>query len=534
MVVKKKRKMPSKKKRGSTKGSKIRCSVCGELGHNARSCKTAKPKPSKISKTTKPKDGKKSSESAKVEVHPPPQGGKVPPTSERGSPIPPPEADLAPVGRGVIVPVPKKGPPPPPAPPGAPLDTPVRIRARSKEEEAFWTATTKALGPKAIAEAGNLSLDLNYISTGNFGLDVAMFQGIPQGRIVFFIGEPKSAKTGSCINTAASYQRNHCSECFQVVCSCKKRDVPDVLLIDAEHRHDRMLYWWRDHGVNLDCLRVQEPPSGQDVVDLVDHCIREAPQSKTGLIIVDSLAHVVSKEELAKATQDGPTIGRNAMLLNSAWRKWTSALNSLGIDNPRKPTILCINQLRHKVGVTWGSPEVQPGGKGLEFASSITVRFQKSLSAYVVWERAKEAERKKGIEGRWVAKEKKSKGYSPTWGDQTPDFEVIKYRVIASGTCPRGRFGEFNYWLKSAHGHRCGDPDNGLQLWNYAKRYNLVKGGGSAPKTMEIPMGPPPKYPDPPFILNPGVKTLAGLQDAFRASEEAKRYAWGYLMGMLC
>lgn len=393
-------------------------------------------------------------------------------------------------------------------PPGAEIDVPRRKRKRSKEEIAFWKATEEKLSPGSLAEAGELSMDLPRISTGNFGLDVALFGGIPQGRIIRFWGQPKSAKTGSCLNTVATYQREHCSNCFQRECDCKDRDVPDVVWVDAENRMNSMLYWPAAHGIAMDCFRIQCPPSGQNVVDFVDHIIRSSAQAKVGLIVVDSLAHIVSQDELAKATLDGTTVGRNAHLLNTAWRKWTAAIMSLGIKNERKPTILCINQIREKVGVNFGSSETMPGGRGQDFATSVDVKFTSGAPTYVVWNEKKKC---------WVAKQKSMKSNFKPPKDATPDFVQVSYRVTASGCCPPGRFGEFNYWLKAGHGHRVGDPDNGLQLWNYAKNYGLIEQEGPIKR-----------------LFGHEARTFEELEKKFRADKVAQKKAWDILMDKLC
>lgn len=392
--------------------------------------------------------------------------------------------------------------------PGLQVEIPLRRRSLSKAESAFWAATEKKLAPDSIASAGELAQNIPRISTGNFGLDVATYGGIPQGRILRFWGQPKSGKTGSCLNVVAQYQREHCSECFQKECSCPDRDVPEVVWVDAENRMNSMLYWPKSHGINLDCFRILCPPTGQNVVDFVDHIIREQKTAKIGLIVVDSLAHIVSQEMLNKATMDGPTVGRDAFLLNAAWKKWTSAVHSLGIKNDRKPTILCINQIRQKVGVVYGSNEIMPGGIGQDFATSIDLRFSSGQPSYVVFDEKKNS---------WVAKQKGMKSTFKPPADATPDFVTINYRVTASGICPSGRFGEFNYWLKSAHGHRCGDPDNGLQLWQYCKRYELIEQGGGQKSLFGLTG-----------------RTYDELEKVFRSSPEAQKQAWSILLEKLC
>jgi len=401
-------------------------------------------------------------------------------------------------------------------PPGAKVKIPKRKKKRTKEQEAFWSASEKKLAPGAVAEASALGMQIPRISSGNFGLDVALYGGWPQGRICRAWGSPKSGKTGSLLNTVATYQREHCSECFQRECKCKNRDVPEVVWVDAENRMNSMLYWPEAHGINLDCLRILCPPAGQNVVDYVDHIVREQKIAKVGLVVVDSIAHIVSMDELNKPTLDGVTIGRSAWLMNQAWKRWTSAVHSLGIQNERKPTILCINQIRQKVGVMYGSPDVMPGGVGQDFVTSIDVKFRAGPPNYLVWKDAKEAEKKKGKKGEWAVKEKSHTGKFKPQPDQTPDFMKVNYLVTASGICPAGRYGEFNYWLKATHGHRCGDPDNGLQLWDYCKRYNLIEKAGVFKK-----------------LFGHEARTLGALQKAFREDPKAQAKARKVLMDKL-
>lgn len=377
-----------------------------------------------------------------------------------------------------------------------------------KEQAAFYAQMDK-LAPGAVATASELTRDLPRISTGNFGLDVATFGGIPQGRITRFWGKPKSAKSGASLKTAATFQRNHCSECFQRECGCKNRSVPFVFYIDAENKMLDQLAWVERHGVILDAFKVMAPQSGQHIVDCVDMLLRSPEVAKCGLIIVDSLAHVSSQDELSKLATDGPTVGRNAWLLNLGFRKWATAITNLGVLNKRKTTIIAINQLREKVGVMYGNPETMPGGKGQEYGTSLDIRFDAAGDAFIVWSEKKQKH------------EAKLKGFKSSFKpgkDQTPDFTLVNYRVSASATCPRGRSGSFNYWLKTVHGHTPGDPDNPFILWSYAKRYLLEQDG-----RMKGIKGTEVK-----------ASTLEELETLFRADAKAQQIVWPVLMQTLC
>jgi len=377
-----------------------------------------------------------------------------------------------------------------------------------KEQSAFFAQMEK-LAPGSVATASSLTRDLPRISTGNFGLDVATYGGIPQGRISRFWGKPKSAKSGASLSAAASFQRNHCSECFQRECDCKGRSVPFVFYIDAENKMLDQLSWVESHGVILDAFKVMAPPSGQHIIDCVDMLLRSPQIAKCGLVIVDSLAHVSAQEELSKLASDGPTVGRNASLINLGFRKWATAITSLGVANKRKTTIIAINQLRSKVGVTYGSPDVMPGGMGQEYGTSLDMRFDAAGGAYLMWSEKKQ---------KFEAKLKGFKSNFKPGPDMTPDFTSVNYRVSASAVCPSGRSGSFNYWLKPQHGHHPGDPDNALQLWNYSKRY-LLETEGHLKKIQGTAVE---------------ARTLDELETLFRASPEAQKTVWPVLMQKLC
>ena len=195
------------------------CSKCHKQGHNARTCdaETAPPR----------KEAKEAADE---------------PSTAAASPIQS-EAVADEEGKESVIGDDRASSASPALPPGLKLRTPQRKKERSKAEEAFWIATEKKLAPDAIASAGDLALEIPRISTGNFVLDAALFGGVPQARFIRFTGLPKSGKTGQCLNTCATYQQEHCSECFQRQCGCANRDVPDILWIDAEHRMDKMLGW---------------------------------------------------------------------------------------------------------------------------------------------------------------------------------------------------------------------------------------------------------------------------------------------------
>ena len=402
-----------------------------------------------------------------------------------------------------------------PAAPAAPAATaaaaPVKqSKAFKQANEGFaaFAGLAEKAWPGTTAVADKVLRTIPRISTGNLGLDIATYGGLPRGRIVRFYGREKSAKTGSSLNTIASWQK-HCGACYERD-PCEHGSVSGVdrpkaaaLWIDAEHRLADMMYWVEGHGIDLDRLLILAPPSGQHIVDVTDAAIREHGAG-LGLIVVDSVANMTSQEEIKKATMKGRTAPVNALLMNKALRKWIAAVTELGVVDQKKPTIILLNQIRQTMDA-FGSPETQPGGKGMDFATSLDVRFSHGKVHYLI----------EGPKG-WTDE---TTGFGKRWKpdkDATPDFTEINYRVTASGICPNGRYGQFNYWLRPAHGRRIGDVDNVDRLWDYAKNYDMVVKGGQGWQIDELTE-----------------RTQSALKDSFFTDGTSQAKVWNLIVEKL-
>jgi len=331
-----------------------------------------------------------------------------------------------------------------------------------------WMVQAKGRWPGSIETADNLPIDgTPTMSTGNFIIDRMTYRGLRRGRLYRFWGRPKSAKTGSALNCAEAFTNNHCATCFshrlQCKCNSKEFRYAKVLYVDVEGRISDNRPWIEAHGIHPSRIAMVSPKGGEQVVDMADAALRS--ESGIGLVIIDSLAQMSSLSEVNKAAEKGMTIGRNALLINSALRKWVCSIVSKDIAAPNKPTIIMINQIRNKTD-SMGSPDVQPGGLGQEFASACDVKFTKRQRHYLV------PNDKGGFEDKVV--KYGDTGFAPD-EDDTADFIEIEAKVTESGICPPGRFGTFNYWLRAGHGRRIGDVDNAVWVWEYAKKYELMK-----------------------------------------------------------
>lgn len=184
------------------------------------------------------------------------------------------------------------------------------------------------------------------ISTGSLSLDIALGgQGIPRGRIIEIFGPESSGKTTLALHCAAEAQ--------------KKGGV--AAIIDAEHAFDPT--WAKKLGVELDSLLVSQPSSGEEAMQITEMLVKS---NAVDLIIVDSVAALIPKQELQGEIGDSH-VGLQARLMSQSMRKLTGAIAK------SKTAVIFINQIREKVGVTYGSPETTPGGRALKFYCSCRI-----------------------------------------------------------------------------------------------------------------------------------------------------------------
>lgn len=329
-----------------------------------------------------------------------------------------------------------------------------------------WVSAAKKRWPGSIELASGLPVDGTPImSTGNFVLDRMTYGGLRRGRLYRFWGIYKSAKTGSALNCAEAFTSNHCGQCFEhrSKCECPGDFVyAKCLYVDVEGRIADNRPWAEAHGIHPDRLAMVAPKGGEQVVDIADAALRS--DAGIGLIVIDSLAQMTAVDEVTKPAEKGKTIGRNAMLINSALRKWVCSIVSKDIASTRKPTIILINQIRKKTS-SFGNPDVMPGGEGQGYASACDIKFTKRQKHYLVPDG----------KGGFTDKVVKFGGNWKPDEDDTADFIEIEVKVTDSGICPPGRYGTFHYWMRAGHGRRVGDTDNMLWLWDYAKKYELLK-----------------------------------------------------------
>src|ERR1700684_312592 len=222
---------------------------------------------------------------------------------------------------------------------------------RDKALEAALGQIEKQFGKGSIMRMGeNMNFNIESIPTGALALDMALgIGGLPRGRVVELYGPESSGKSTLAMHVVAEAQRNG------GVCA----------YIDAEHAMDPV--YARAIGVNVDDLLISQPDTGEQALEIVDMLIRSGALD---VVVIDSVAALTPRAEIEGDMGD-THVGLQARLMSQALRKLTGTLS-------KSSTIaIFINQLREKIGIVYGSPEVTPGGRALKFYASIRLDIRR-------------------------------------------------------------------------------------------------------------------------------------------------------------
>ena len=223
---------------------------------------------------------------------------------------------------------------------------------KSKAIELAITQIEKQFGKGSIMKLGTgaAPAEISAISSGSTALDIALgIGGVPRGRVVEIFGPESSGKTTLTLHIAAETQKLGGTVAF----------------IDAEHALD--LGYARKLGVNTDDLLLSQPDTGEQALEITDVLIRSGA---VDLIVIDSVAALVPRAELEGEMGDSH-MGLQARLMSQALRKLTSTISK------SNTCVIFINQIRHKIGVMFGSPETTTGGNALKFYASIRLDIRK-------------------------------------------------------------------------------------------------------------------------------------------------------------
>ena len=237
----------------------------------------------------------------------------------------------------------KKNPQPTPAP-----NNPAREAALSRAVQQI----EKQFGKGSVMKLnGDAKANIDGIPTGSLSLDIALGGcGIPRGRVLEVFGPESSGKTTLALHIIANAQRLGGIAAF----------------IDAEHALDPS--WTKRLGVKLEDLLVSQPDTGEQALEICELLVRS---NAVDIVVIDSVAALIPRAEIEGEMGDSH-MGLQARLMSQALRKLTGAISK------SRCTVLFINQIREKIGVMFGNPEVTPGGRALKFYASIRIDVRRT------------------------------------------------------------------------------------------------------------------------------------------------------------
>lgn len=290
------------------------------------------------------------------------------------------------------------------------VDTP---KEQPKTIDALMAACTKDYGAGSLIKLGSSPMSkIEVISTGVPGLDIALgVMGLPRGRVIEIFGPPSGGKTTLALSIAAQ-----CQQAGGV-----------VAIIDAEHALDGE--YAGKIGVNIEEMLYNQPDYGEQALDMIEKIVLS---NLCDVIIVDSVAALVPKVELDGDNEDNQP-GLQARMLSKGLRKLT------GIIGKTRTIVIFINQLRQKIGVMFGNPEVTTGGQALPFYASVRIDVRKI-----------ETLKKNGEE----------------YGNR------VKAKIVKNKVAPPFKVSEFNIIFGKG-------PDSNRSLLDVAVEFDIVKKDGS-------------------------------------------------------
>ncbi len=218
------------------------------------------------------------------------------------------------------------------------------IAALAQIERQFGKGSVMRMGD------GNVGRDIEAISTGSLGLDIALgIGGLPKGRVVEIYGPESSGKTTLTLQVIAECQKNGGTAAF----------------IDAEHALDPG--YAEKLGVKVDELLISQPDTGEQALEITDMLVRSAA---VDVVVIDSVAALTPKAEIEGEMGD-THVGLQARLMSQALRKLTANIKR------SNTLVIFINQIRMKIGVMFGSPETTTGGNALKFYASVRLDIRR-------------------------------------------------------------------------------------------------------------------------------------------------------------
>lgn len=226
---------------------------------------------------------------------------------------------------------------------------------REAKKRAISTAMTqieRSYGAGSIMRLGeNTHMEVQAVHTGSLSLDMALgIGGVPKGRIIEIFGPESSGKTTLALHIIAEVQKSG----------------GDAAFIDAEHALDPI--YAKALGVDINNLLVSQPDCGEDALSITESLVRSGA---IDCVVVDSVAALVPRQEI-DGDMGAAQMGMQARLMSQAMRKLSAVISKSNC------VVIFINQLREKVGISYGNPETTPGGRALKFYASVRIDIRRT------------------------------------------------------------------------------------------------------------------------------------------------------------
>ncbi len=222
---------------------------------------------------------------------------------------------------------------------------------KQKALDLVFTQIERSFGKGAIMRLGDATrMKVETISSGAMTLDLALGGGLPKGRIIEIYGPESSGKTTLALHAIAAVQKSGGIAAF----------------VDAEHALDPS--YSKALGVDIDNLLVSQPDNGEAALEIVDQLVRSAA---VDIVVIDSVAALTPRAEI-EGEMGETQVGLHARLMSHALRKVAGNIGKSGC------TVIFLNQLRQKIGISYGNPETTTGGNALKFYASVRLDIRRT------------------------------------------------------------------------------------------------------------------------------------------------------------